>query len=120
MGGPAVNLKSAARALGVHYQTAYRYVRAGDLVAVRVGNGYEISESAVEMLRSRLDAQGHLVRAVHPRAAPVASLEDELRLVVEATTLSARLQRDWDFVTFRFEVAPELLLIRDRRRHAPR
>lgn len=90
MGGPAVNLKSAARALGVHYQTAYRYVRAGDLVAVRVGNGYEISESAVEMLRSRLDAQGHLVRAVHPRAAPVASLEDELRLVVEATTLSAR------------------------------
>jgi len=45
-----VNLKQAARRLGVHYQTAYRWVRAGDLAAVRVGNGYEISESAIEQL----------------------------------------------------------------------
>ena len=38
----------------------------------------------------------------------------------KVTTLRARLERDWEFVTFRFEVAPELLLIRDRRRHASR
>lgn len=35
-------------------------------------------------------------------------------------TLRARLERDWPFVAFRFEVVPELLLIRDRRRHAPK
>ena len=34
-------------------------------------------------------------------------------------TLRARLERDWPFVAFRFHVVPELLLIRDRRRHAP-
>ena len=39
----AVNLKTAALRLGVHYQTAYRWVRSGQLVAVKVGAGYEIS-----------------------------------------------------------------------------
>ena len=35
-------------------------------------------------------------------------------------TLRTRLERDWPNVAFRFEVVPELLLIRDRRRHAPK
>jgi excisionase family DNA binding protein/PAS domain S-box-containing protein len=43
-----VNLKQAARYLGVHYQTAYKLVRSGKLSAVRVGAGYEISEAALE------------------------------------------------------------------------
>ncbi|MCO5331769.1 MAG: hypothetical protein M9961_16990 [Ilumatobacteraceae bacterium] len=86
-----MNLKSAARALGVHYQTAYRYVRSGDLVAVRVGNGYEISESAVAMLRSRLEAQDGIIRqAHHADVAAADTLEEELAAVVDATTLSAR------------------------------
>ena len=38
-----MNLKTAALRLGVHYQTAYRWVRSGQLVAVKVGAGYEIS-----------------------------------------------------------------------------
>ena len=48
-----MNLKTAARQLGVHYQTAYRWVRSGQLVAVKVGAGYEISDAAL----SRFQAQ---------------------------------------------------------------
>jgi len=48
-----MNLKEAARRLGVHYQTAYRWVRSGELVAVRVGARYEVSEAAIERLRSQ-------------------------------------------------------------------
>jgi excisionase family DNA binding protein len=48
-----VNLKTAARRLGVHYQTAYRWVRSGALVAVKVGNTYEISEAALERFQAQ-------------------------------------------------------------------
>lgn len=43
-----VNLKEAAHHLGVHYQTAYKWVRSGELVAVRVGGRYEVSTAAIE------------------------------------------------------------------------
>ncbi len=65
--GDLVNLKSAARRLGVHYQTAYRWVRSGQLVAVKVGAGYEISDAAL----ARFEAQ----RAAVERAAE--SVPDE-------------------------------------------
>ena len=42
-----MNLKQAAARLGVHYQTAYRWVRSGDLAAVRVGARYEVSDAAI-------------------------------------------------------------------------
>ena len=42
-----VNLKEAARELGVHYQTAYKWVRSGDLAAVRIGSRYEVSPAAI-------------------------------------------------------------------------
>lgn len=48
-----MNLKQAAQRLAVHYQTAYRWVRDGELVAVKVGNRYEISESAIEQFVNR-------------------------------------------------------------------
>ena len=51
--GTRVNLKTAARRLGVHYQTAYRWVRSGELVAVKVGAGYEISEAALERFQAQ-------------------------------------------------------------------
>ena len=59
-----MNLKEAARRLGVHYQTAYRWVRSGELVAVRIGARYEISEAAIERLRAQRRALGtpHLER----------------------------------------------------------
>jgi len=48
-----VNLKTAARRLGVHYQTAYRWVRSGELVAVKVGSGYEISDAALARFQAQ-------------------------------------------------------------------
>ena len=42
-----MNLKEAAARLGVHYQTAYRWVRSGELAAVRVGARYEVSDAAI-------------------------------------------------------------------------
>ncbi len=72
MGAP-VNLKTAALRLGVHYQTAYRWVRSGQLVAVKVGAGYEISDAAVERLQAQRAATGAHARdgpsgAVRPPA----------------------------------------------------
>lgn len=36
----------------------------------------------------------------------------------KVATLRARFAREWEGIAFRFEVVPELLLIRDRRKHA--
>lgn len=43
-----MDLRSAADRLGVHYQTAYRWVRGGTLRAVKIGATYDISEDEVE------------------------------------------------------------------------
>lgn len=93
-----MNLKTAAKRLGVHYQTAYRYVRSGQLVAVRVGTGYEVSDAAVDMLAARLAAREAL-----PEKAPMLndaerlSFEAELEILVAECTLSAH--PVFDFVT---------------------
>lgn len=47
---PALDLESAARTLGVHYQTAYRWIRTGVLPAVKVGAEYRLSIEDVEAL----------------------------------------------------------------------
>lgn len=52
-----MDLREAASRLGVHYQTAYRWVREGSLVAGKVGQSYEVTEEEVE-------------RFLHERAAP--------------------------------------------------
>src|SRR4029078_7034605 len=73
-----VNLKTAARRLGVHYQTAYRWVRSGQLVAGKVGAGYEISAAALE----RFEAQRvELERLPDPSSATltIAGSEPETR-----------------------------------------
>ncbi len=43
-----MDLRSAADRLGVHYQTAYRWVREGTLQAVKIGASYDITEVEVE------------------------------------------------------------------------
>ncbi|MEO6126062.1 MAG: helix-turn-helix domain-containing protein [Ilumatobacteraceae bacterium] len=48
-----LNLKQVASRLGVHYMTAYRYVRQGHLEADRDGTEWRISESAVEAFAAR-------------------------------------------------------------------
>ncbi len=91
-----VNLKTAALRLGVHYQTAYRWVRSGQLVAVKVGAGYEISEAAVERLQAQRTATGRTPEAGGgPGARPVAEgahVDDALHVLdqmVDAVTLDA-------------------------------
>jgi excisionase family DNA binding protein len=48
-----MDLREAAEALGVHYQTAYGWVREGTLAARKVGRGYQVSDAAVSDLAER-------------------------------------------------------------------
>jgi excisionase family DNA binding protein len=88
-----VNLKTAAQRLGVHYQTAYRWVRSGQLVAVKVGAGYEVSDAAIARLQAQRAATERLPDAAAPPVAePPATIDDELVMLdhmVEAVTLDA-------------------------------
>ena len=66
-----MNLKSAARRLGVHYQTAYRWVRSGQLLAVKVGSGYEISEWALERFEAQRAATERLPEGAQSHTIPL-------------------------------------------------
>ena len=46
-----LNLKQVAHELGVHYMTAYRYVRQGRLVAERAGTEWRVTEQALDAFR---------------------------------------------------------------------
>lgn len=59
-----MSLAAAAGLLGVHYQTAYRWVRAGKLPAVLVDGEYSVA---------RRDVEGLLVAKVKPSAPPAPS-----------------------------------------------
>jgi excisionase family DNA binding protein len=48
-----MQLRDAAEALGVHYQTAYAWVRQGVLPARKTGRGYDVSEHDVSALAAR-------------------------------------------------------------------
>ena len=48
-----MDLREAAGALGVHYQTAYGWVRQGVLPARKVGRGYAVSEADVAALAAQ-------------------------------------------------------------------
>jgi excisionase family DNA binding protein len=47
-----LSLPEAAQLLGVHYMTAYRYVRTGRLDAVRTPSGWRVPRTAVDALRA--------------------------------------------------------------------
>lgn len=86
-----MNLKSAARTLGVHYQTAYKLVRSGKLAAVRVGGGYEISEAAIERYLAEREAMARLPEIPPPAAAGAeADPLDAARAALEVPTPHAR------------------------------
>ena len=48
-----MQLREAADVLGVHYQTAYAWVRQGTLPARKTGRGYEVSDEDVSALAER-------------------------------------------------------------------
>jgi len=52
-GHPGFTLAEAAEQLGVHYMTAYRYVRAGQLEAEQHGGIWRVTEEALEAFRAR-------------------------------------------------------------------
>jgi MerR family transcriptional regulator, light-induced transcriptional regulator len=51
-----VDLHDAADTLGVHYQTAYRWVRSGELPAVRVRGRYQLDPDELARFAARRDA----------------------------------------------------------------
>jgi MerR family transcriptional regulator, light-induced transcriptional regulator len=88
-----VNLQDAANRLGVHYQTAYRWVREGALVAAKVSSVYEVEDSEVERF-----LQLRLVPAAPPDRIQVRNWETHQQNLVEflvrGNELEARLLVD--------------------------
>lgn len=48
-----LTLHEAAERLGVHYMTAYRYVRLGQLDAVKVGGTWQVTDAALDAFRQQ-------------------------------------------------------------------
>ena len=51
-GGTTLGLREAAEQLGVHYMTAYRYVRSGRLPAHKVGNEWQVDPADLAALQA--------------------------------------------------------------------
>jgi MerR family transcriptional regulator, light-induced transcriptional regulator len=62
-----MDLREAAGALGVHYQTAYGWVRQGVLPARKVGRGYAVSDDDVAALTAQRRLGQEAVRPIHVR-----------------------------------------------------
>lgn len=77
----AMTLQAAAEALGVHYMTAYRYVRLGLLPATKVAGAWEVPTVEVDrLLAERLAGQGGRSAGGRVHPAPwAARLEARLR-----------------------------------------
>jgi excisionase family DNA binding protein len=63
-----ISLAEAAERLGVHYMTAYRYVRTGRLEAVKDGAEWQVDEREVERVRSQEAAHRAPTRTRNTRA----------------------------------------------------
>ena len=62
-----MQLREASDVLGVHYQTAYAWVRRGTLPARKAGRGYEVLDSDVFALAERRAAGAAPRREVQVR-----------------------------------------------------
>jgi excisionase family DNA binding protein len=62
-----MELREAADVLGVHYQTAYQWVRQGTLPARKLGHGYEVDEAGVWALAAKRQAGRRPARAIGVR-----------------------------------------------------
>jgi MerR family transcriptional regulator, light-induced transcriptional regulator len=83
-----VDLEAAAQKLGVHYQTAYRWVRTGILPAVKIGAGYRIETDAVDrLLAQQSRASSPVLEEERDWTAHRATLQAALRVGDEATAL---------------------------------
>ena len=84
-----VDLQTAADRLGVHYQTAYRWVRDGSLRALKRGSVYEIDEAELERFQAARSSP-----TPPPKQATVRSWSHQVErlyaLLVEGDELGAR------------------------------
>jgi len=62
-----MQLRDAADALGVHYQTAYSWIRQGTLPARKTPRGYEVSDSDVRAIAARRAAGREPPRGIRVR-----------------------------------------------------
>src|SRR6266446_6189726 len=62
-----MDLRRAADTLGVHYQTAYGWVRQGLLPARKIGRGYQIRDEDVAAFAARRRLGQQPVRPIHVR-----------------------------------------------------
>jgi excisionase family DNA binding protein len=69
MSDEVLTLQETADALGVHYMTAYRYVRLGQLEAYKSGGGWRVDPGALDAFRAERRADAHLADSAR-RAAP--------------------------------------------------
>jgi len=74
-----LNLKQVAAVLGVHYMTAYRYVRTGRLAARQVGTGWVVDAGDVTAFAARAAGDGGPTPASNwrPRLATTLAAGDE-------------------------------------------
>ncbi len=84
-----MDLNTAARRLGVHYQTAYRWVREGSLPAVKRGTSYDVDAAELDRFMAAHQAPAPPPRTTVVRAwgAPLERLHTNL---VEGDELGAR------------------------------
>ena len=83
-----MQLREAAEALGVHYQTAYAWVRQGTLPARKTGRGYEVLDRDVLALSAR--------RAAGTAPPPEVRVRDWAAQAARLyTTRSCRATRRW-------------------------
>ncbi len=78
---PLLDLTSAARELGVHYQTAYRWVRTGRLPAFLVDGKYAVSPTDIHALRR---ARSRPSRPTVPDQSRIAGKSETLRAALVA------------------------------------
>jgi excisionase family DNA binding protein len=84
-----VELKEAAEQLGVHYQTAYRWVRDGTLAAVKIGSSYAVSLEEIERFLARRALPAPPPKTTHVRSWAL-QVERLHRLVTEGDELGCR------------------------------
>lgn len=90
-GSPSVDLQTAASMLGVHYQTAYRWVRSGRLDAHLVDGRYRVTDDAIQQLQARRSAPAPVSSRPGPGPARRArAAERMLDALVEGDEAAAR------------------------------
>ncbi len=77
-GGDTVGLQAAADRLGVHYMTAYRYVRSGRLAAHKQGGEWQVDTADLEQLLSEPSVPARGRGAATPRSVHRDRLEARL------------------------------------------